>query len=97
MRVFKVPYDVKREEKIFGGYLSLIQVIYLMLSASSLAILATHLAIGFKILFIVLISIFFLLCSFFKVNSQNFDKFFFYALKYLFRNKKFIFRRCSLW
>ena len=54
MRVFKVPYDVKREEKIFGGYLSLRQVIYLMLSASSLAILATHLAIGFKILFIVL-------------------------------------------
>ena len=31
MKTFKVPYDVKREEKIFGGYLSLRQVLYLML------------------------------------------------------------------
>ena len=29
MTVFKVPFDIKREEKIFGGYLSLRQVIYL--------------------------------------------------------------------
>ena len=97
MRVFKVPYDIKREEKIFGGYLSLRQVSYLMLSASSLSILATHLLMSFKILFIALISIFFLLCSFFKVNEQNFDKFFFYALKYLFRKKKFVFGRYCLW
>ena len=27
MRIFKVPFDLKREEKIFGGYLSLRQVI----------------------------------------------------------------------
>ena len=30
MRVFKVPFDIKREEKIFGGYLSLRQVVYLI-------------------------------------------------------------------
>ena len=40
MRVFKIPFDIKREEKIFGGYLSLRQVIYLMISASSFAICA---------------------------------------------------------
>lgn len=97
MRVFKVPFDIKREEKIFGGYLSLRQVTYLMLSASSLSILATPLLMSFKILFIALISIFFLLCAFFKVNEQNFDKFFFYALKYLFRKKKFVFGRYCLW
>lgn len=96
MNLFKVPYDVKREEKIFGGYLSLRQVAYLMLATSSLSILATPLLIGFKILFIALVSIFFLLCSFFKVNSLNFDKFFFYALKYLFRKKKFVYRRYCL-
>lgn len=71
MRVFKVPFDTKREEKIFGGYLSLRQVTYLMLSASSLSILATPLLMSFKILFIALISIFFLLCSFFKVNELS--------------------------
>lgn len=46
MRIFKVPFDIKREEKIFGGYLSLRQVIYLMLSASSLSIFATPLNIS---------------------------------------------------
>ena len=93
MRLFKVPFDIKREEKIFGGYLSLRQVTYLMLASSSLTILATHLVISLKILFITLISIFFLLCAFLKFNEQNFDKFFFYALKYLFRKKKFVYRR----
>lgn len=94
MRVFKVPYDIKREEKIFGGYLSLRQVTYLMLSASSLAILAPPIIMGIKIFFIAFVSIFFLLCTFLKVNEQNFDKFFFYAIKYLIRNKNFVYARC---
>lgn len=95
MRVFKVPFDIKREEKIFGGYLSLRQVTYLMLTASSLGLLATPLPLVLKILFIIAISIFFLLCSFLKIGEQNFDKFFFYAVKYLFRKKNFVYRRCS--
>ena len=84
MRVFKVPFDIKHEEKIFGGYLSLRQVIYLMLSSSSLVLLATPLPIALKVIFILLIAIFFLLCTFLKIGEQNFDKFFFYALKYCF-------------
>ena len=48
MRVFKVPFDIKREEKIFGGYLSLRQVIYLMLGTSSLSLLATPLPVVLK-------------------------------------------------
>lgn len=32
MTIYKIPFDIKREEKIFGGYLSLRQVIYLMMS-----------------------------------------------------------------
>ena len=94
MRVFKVPFDKKHEEKIFGGYLSLRQVIYLMLSSSSLVLLATPLPIALKVIFILLIAIFFLLCTFLKIGEQNFDKFFFYALKYLFRKKYFVYRRC---
>lgn len=97
MRIFKVPFDIKREEKIFGGYLSLRQVLYLMLSASSLLILTTSLPIAVKLLIIAIICIFFLLCAFLKINEQNFDKFFFYALKYLFRKKKFLYERSSLW
>ena len=108
MRLFKIPYDVKREEKIFGGYLSLRQVIYLMLAASSLSILATGLPIMIKLILIIMLSsffllctflligiviLFFLLCAFFRINEQNFDKFFFFTIKYLFRKKQFIYRR----
>lgn len=96
MRVFKVPFDIKREEKIFGGYLSLRQVTYLMLATSSLSILATNIITSIKVLFIILVSTLFLLCSFLKINEQNFDKFFFYALKYIFRKRKFIYGRCQL-
>lgn len=80
MRVFKVPFDIKREEKIFGGYLSLRQVVYLMLGASSLSLFATPLPIALKILLIFFIISFFLLCTFLKIGEQNFDKFFFYSL-----------------
>lgn len=97
MRVFKVPFDIKREEKIFGGYLSLRQVIYLMIAASSLAIFATPLYFVLKIIFIAVVLTFFLLCAFLKIGEQNFDKFFFYCVKYLFRKKDFVYERCSLW
>ena len=72
MRVFKIPFDIKREEKIFGGYLSLRQVLYLMLATSSLSILATPLNIIIKIAIITIIATFFLLCAFLKINEQNY-------------------------
>ena len=94
MRVFKVPFDIKREEKIFGGYLSIRQVIYLMLSASSVSIFAISMPIAVKLILVIPICIFFLLCAFVKIGEKNFDKFFFYALKYLFRKKNFVYERC---
>ncbi len=97
MRVFKVPFDIKREEKIFGGYLSLRQVIYLMLAGASLSIFAIPIPIAIKFLLVIPICIFFLLCAFLKINEKNFDKFFFYAVKYLFRKKDFVYERCSKW
>ena len=97
MRVFKVPFDMKREEKIFGGYLSLRQVTYLMLAASSLTLFASPIPKILTIVIVIAISTFFLLCSFLKSGEQNFDKFFFYAVKYLFRKKDFVYRRCGTW
>ncbi|MCI8396443.1 MAG: PrgI family protein [Clostridia bacterium] len=94
MRVFKIPYETKREEKIFGGYLSLRQVIYLMLIASTLVIFIIPFMVAIKLSIIGLLGLFFLLCAFMKINEQNFDKFFFYAVKYLFRKKKFVYERC---
>lgn len=89
MRVFKVPFDVKREEKVFGGYLSLRQVLYLMFATASLLILGIEIPFSIRITFIILICGFFLLCAFFRIDEQDFDKFFFYAVKYLFRKKQF--------
>lgn len=97
MRVFKIPFDVKREEKIFGGYLSLRQVIYIMIAASTLSILALHIPIPIKIIIISIISIFFLLCAFLKVKEQNFDRIFLNCVKYLTRNKKYVYERCQKW
>ena len=94
MRVFKVPFDIKREEKIFGGYLSLRQVIYIMLAVASFIIFAIKIAFAIKIILVIPLFIFFLLCAFLKINDMNFDKFFFYAIKFLFRKKNFVYERC---
>ena len=97
MRVFKIPFNTKREEKIFGGYLSLRQVVYLMIAASSLSVLALHIPIPVKIIIISIISIFFLLCAFLKVKEQNFYKLFLNCIKFLMRNKKYVYERCCKW
>lgn len=68
MRIFKVPFDIKREEKIFGGYLSLRQVTYLMLCASSFIFLTTPMHTIMKVLLISILSIFFMLCTFLKLR-----------------------------
>ena len=97
MRLFKVPYDMKHEEKIFGGYLSLRQVVYIMFAASSLSILLLPINIVIKLIIIGIISSLFLLCAFLKVGGINFDKFFFYALKYLTRKKTYLYERSAKW
>ena len=97
MRVFKIPFDVKREEKIFGGYLSLRQVIYIMIAASTLSILALHIPILIKIIIISIISLFCMLCAFLKIKEQNFDRIFLNCIKYLTRNKKYVYERCQKW
>ena len=88
MKVYKVPFDIKREEKIFGGYLSLRQVTYV--------IFAFHIPTAIKIIIVMLFASFFLLCAFLRIGEQNFDRFFFYALKYLFRKKDYVYRRCNI-
>ena len=97
MRVFKIPNENKREEKIFGGYLSLRQDLYLMLTASTFTIFILPLSIVIKLSIITILCAFLLLCAFMKINEQNFDKFFFYAVKYIFRKKNFVYERCLKW
>lgn len=89
---------ISREKKRFsGGYLSLRQVMYLMLGTAGFGICAFSIPISMKILFISIWATFFLLCTFFKIGEQNFDKFFFYAMKFVFRKKDFVYERCGKW
>ena len=83
------------KKKFFGGYLSLRQVTYLMLAASSLALFATPMPKILTIFIVIAIVTLFLLFSFLKIGEQNFDKFFFFAIKYIFRKRKFAYRRCG--
>ena len=93
MRTFKIPFDVKREEKIFGGFLSLRQVIYLVFVGLSIGILFLPMSYFIKIPIAMLFILLFLSCAFLRINEQNFDRFFFYALKYLFRKRRYIYER----
>ena len=38
MNVYKVPFSFTHEEKVFGGYLSLRQMLYLIISVISVGI-----------------------------------------------------------
>ena len=50
MSIYKVPFDFTHEEKVFGGYLSLRQMLYMILSAISVGILFLNISITIKII-----------------------------------------------
>ena len=50
MSLYKVPFDFTHEEKVFGGYLSLRQMLYVIVSVISVGILFFHISIMLKML-----------------------------------------------
>lgn len=93
MSLYKVPFDFTHEEKVFGGYLSLRQMLYMIASVISVGILFIHISIMVKtIMFISIIAIF-MTFAFAKIGNIYADKYFFNILKYIFRKKIFIFER----
>ena len=93
MGLYKVPFSFTHEEKVFGGYLSLRQMLYLIISVISVGILFLNISIIIKtILFLFSISIC-MIFAFLKTGNIYADKYFFNILKYLLRRKIFIFER----
>ena len=91
MSLYKVPFDFTHEEKVFGGYLSLRQMLYVIASVISVGVLFFHISMIFKvIIFLSFVSITF---AFVKIGNTYADKYFLNILKYIFRKKKFIFER----
>lgn len=91
MQIYKVPFNFNHEEKIFGGYLSIRQAIYLIFGASMLAIfLIPSISILIKAMIFLIFATCFIVFAFLKINETNADKYFVYILKFLFRKKKYI-------
>lgn len=93
MRVYKIPFDIKHEEKIFGGYLSLRQVIYLLFAVLSAGVFFLPILKAIKILIFSILATIFVSFAFVKIDETRLDKYFIYFLKYIFRNKKYNFER----
>ncbi len=91
MQIYKVPYNFNHEEKIFGGYLSIRQAIYMVIGASTAGILfVPFIPMFIKVLLFLSFASIFVSFAFLKVDETNADKYFTYILKYFFKNKKYI-------
>lgn len=94
MNIYKVPFDFTHEEKIFGGYLSLRQMIYIIFSIASIGILFVPLIpMIIKVILFIMVFIIFMIFAFLKIGLGYADKYFLNILKYIFRKKIFIFER----
>ncbi len=93
MSLYKVPFDFTHEEKVFGGYLSLRQMLYMILSAISVGILFLNISITIKIIMFFSVVSIFITFAFLKIGNIYADKYFFNILKFIFRKKKFTFER----
>ena len=93
MGLYKVPFDFTHEEKVFGGYLSMRQMLYLIISAISIGILFLKISMIVKIIILIFLESIFMIFAFFKIGNIYADKYFFNILKYIFRKKIFIFER----
>lgn len=91
MQIYNVPYNFNHEEKVFGGYVSIRQAIYLILGASMLGVFFIPIvSIFIKSLLFLILATMFILFAFLKIDETNADKYFIYILNFFFRKKKYI-------
>lgn len=93
MSLYKVPFDFTHEEKVFGGYISLRQMIYIVFSVISIGILFFKIPFTLRLIVFLLVFGSLMTFAFFKIGSTYADKYFINIIKYIFRKKIFIFER----
>ncbi len=94
MRLFQVPYSITEEEKIFGGYLSLRQVVYLAISLVAAAILIFSvglLALPLRLFFGLLLIGAGASLAFIRILHIGLDRYLVFAVLYCTRQKRFYF------
>ena len=90
MQIYNVPYNFKHEEKVFGGYVSIRQAIYLIFGATMLGIFFVPMInIFIKSFLFLIFTTMFILFAFLKIDETNADKYFLYILNFFFRKKKY--------
>ena len=94
MNIYNVPFDFTHEEKVFGGYLSLRQMIYVVIAISSIGIFFLPLIpVIIKTISVFIIFALFMTFAFLKIHQSYADKYFINILKYVFRRKIYIHER----
>ena len=79
------------KKKYFGGYLSLRQMLYMIISVVSIGILfILGLPMTLKVCLFLLVFGIFMTFAFLKIGTIYADKYFLNIVKYIFRNKIFI-------
>ena len=97
MNIYKVPFDFTHEEKVFGGYLSIRQMLYVVFGVASVGILFLPIIMSIKVLIVLLVFSLFMAFSFLKIQQIYEDRYFINILKYLFRKKIYIHERWEKW
>lgn len=94
MKVYEVPYYFEHEEKIFGGYVSLRQAIYLMFAVMAIGLFFLPiLDVTLKVILFFIAVVLCCLLAFLKIEGTNADKYSVYILKFLLRRKIYILER----
>lgn len=94
MKVYEVPYYFEHEEKIFGGYVSLRQAIYLMFAVMAIGLFfLPFLDVTIKVILFSIVAGLCCLLAFLKIDGTNADKYSVYILKFLLRRKIYILER----
>lgn len=97
MNIYKVPFDFTHEEKVFGGYLSIRQMLYVVFGVASVGILFLPIIMSIKVLIVLLVFSLFMAFAFLKIQQIYADRYFINILKYLFRKKVYIHERWEKW
>lgn len=94
MQVYNIPFNFEHEEKIFGGYVSLRQAIYIIFSLCSIGLFFLPIIdIYIKIALFLITTGIFIVFAFIKIDGINADKYSIYFLRFLLRRKIYMSER----
>lgn len=94
MKIYEVPYYFEHEEKIFGGYVSLRQAIYILFAIIAIGLFfLPFISVTIKVILFFLTVCFFCLLAFLKIDGTNADKYFIFILKFLLKKKIYVLER----